>query len=413
MNGQTRTGGREATTAVIPGAGILSIGNPQTPAPDGYNWTPLSRVSRLESGHTPSRLHDEYWNDGIPWIGIKDATTYHGEIITSTFQKISQLGIENSSTRLLPEGTVCLSRTASVGYVVQMAVPMCTSQDFVNWVCGEELRPDYLRYALKAESDSIRRWATGSTHKTLYYPEAKAINLLMPSRGVQEAIVDVLGALDNKIRANRRMIRIIQELANATVERSLLNSRHMCRLAEIAVFHNRKRVPLSKNERLAKSGPVPYYGATGIVDWVDRPLFDEPLVLVGEDGTVSTDTGTAVVQYIWGPAWVNNHAHVLTGLGVSTELLRYLVAGTSVADRITGAVQPKLSMGNLKAVSVTCPAQSDLLDVESTIATLTAREVAAKEESSRLVATRDALLPLIMSGKITVKDAERHVEKDI
>src|SRR5690606_15742999 len=108
---------------------------------------------------------------GIPWIGVRDATGNHGMTIDDTLQHTSQLGLDNSSARLLPAGTVCLSRTASVGYVVTMGVPMATSQDFVNWVCGPELDNRYLHYLLMGEQDSIKRVAYGSVHATMYYPD--------------------------------------------------------------------------------------------------------------------------------------------------------------------------------------------------------------------------------------------------
>jgi type I restriction enzyme S subunit len=96
----------------------------------------LTVLARLESGHTPSRKHPEYWGGNIPWIGIQDARANDGQVIEDTEEKTNELGIENSSARVLPEKTVCLSRTASVGYVVIMGRPMATSQDFVNWVCS-------------------------------------------------------------------------------------------------------------------------------------------------------------------------------------------------------------------------------------------------------------------------------------
>ena len=71
--GTGRTGGRDATTGVIPGRIALSVGLPDTEPPLGWSWLPLGRVAQLESGHTPSRKHEEYWNGDIPWIGIKDA----------------------------------------------------------------------------------------------------------------------------------------------------------------------------------------------------------------------------------------------------------------------------------------------------------------------------------------------------
>lgn len=205
MARETLTGGREATEGVIPGRFAISVGKPPTDAPAGFAWTPLSRVARLESGHTPSRKHPEYWDGGVPWIGIRDATANHGLIIRDTNQHVSDLGLEHSSARLLPAGTVCLSRTASVGYVVMMGRPMATSQDFVNWVCGPGLLPRYLLYVLVGEQDSIRRFAHGTTHQTVYYPEAKALHVSLPSVMEQRGIVEVLGALDDKIEVNRRV----------------------------------------------------------------------------------------------------------------------------------------------------------------------------------------------------------------
>ena len=143
--GTGRTGGREATTGVIPGRVALSVGCPDLEPPKRWKWTSLSSVAQLESGHTPSRRHPEYWDDGIPWIGIKDATENHGRTLSDTYQHVSALGLENSSARLLPANTVCLSRTASVGFVVVMGRPMATSQDFVNWVCGPNIEAHYLK----------------------------------------------------------------------------------------------------------------------------------------------------------------------------------------------------------------------------------------------------------------------------
>jgi type I restriction enzyme S subunit len=108
---------------------------------------PICDVARLESGHTPSRKHPEYWIGKIPWIGIRDVALHDGRVIAETFQHVSQAGLDNSAARLLPKDTVCLSRTASVGYVVMMGKPMATSQDFVNWVCSEALDPEFLMFA--------------------------------------------------------------------------------------------------------------------------------------------------------------------------------------------------------------------------------------------------------------------------
>src|SRR5687768_10408381 len=113
--GTGRTGGREATTGVIAGRFALAVGSPALVPPRGWTWTPLAGVAQLESGHTPSRRCPEYWDGDVPWIGIRDAVENHGRTIHDTYQHVTKLGLANSSARLLPANTVCLSRTASVG----------------------------------------------------------------------------------------------------------------------------------------------------------------------------------------------------------------------------------------------------------------------------------------------------------
>lgn len=188
----TATGGRAATTRSIPAKLALAVGKPSTPAPHGWKWTALTDLARLESGHTPSRRHPEYWGGTIPWISIQDARDNHGRRIAQTKEKTNELGIANSSARVLPKNTVCLSRTASVGYVVVMDRPMATSQDFVNWVCSPDLEPDFLKYLFIAEGNDLLRFASGAVHQTIYFPEAKAFHICHPPRPEQQRIVSLL-----------------------------------------------------------------------------------------------------------------------------------------------------------------------------------------------------------------------------
>ncbi|WP_170319982.1 restriction endonuclease subunit S [Polyangium spumosum] len=160
--------------------------------PDGWQCVPLTSVATLESGHTPSRNHPEYWDGGVPWIGIRDARKHNGKEIFDTEQTVSELGIENSSARLLPKGTVCLSRTASVGYVTIMGRSMATSQDFVNWVCSDALLPKFLMYLFVCEHESLRRFSKGAVHQTIYFPEVKAFHILLPPVEEQENIIAVV-----------------------------------------------------------------------------------------------------------------------------------------------------------------------------------------------------------------------------
>ena len=274
------------------------------------------------------------------------------------------------------------------------------------------LNASYLSYVLRSSDgqNSIREQTVGSTQPKLALHRIREISIPLPPIDVQKAIAEVLGALDDKIAANTKIIALLDSHTSLEYSAAIAEASHVTRLEEVAHFHNKKRIPLSAPERDARPGSVPYYGASGIFGNVDEALFDAPLVLVGEDGSVVKDDGTAVIQYIWGPSWVNNHAHVLTGAGISTELLYVAIKREQVTMLVTGAVQPKINMGNLKRLQLTIPNAESLKKIEALVNAETASKRGFFEENRTLAATRDAFLPQLMSGKLRVRDAEIAVQ---
>lgn len=155
----------------------------------------FTQVARLESGHTPSRKVEEYWIPGectVPWFTLSDIWQVRraGRVyVSETSEKVSPRGLANSAARLLPAGTVMLSRTASVGFPAIMAVPMATSQDFVNWVCGRELRSKFLYYVLRGMGREFSRLRMGSTHQTIYMPAVRSFRTPLPPLSEQDEII--------------------------------------------------------------------------------------------------------------------------------------------------------------------------------------------------------------------------------
>src|SRR5690349_9435790 len=104
-------------------------------AANDWSWRPLCALADLQSGHTPSRRRPEWWGGNVPWLALPDIRRLHGKYAYETGENTNDSGLANSSARLLPVGTVCVSRTASIGFVTILGRPMATSQDFCNWVC--------------------------------------------------------------------------------------------------------------------------------------------------------------------------------------------------------------------------------------------------------------------------------------
>lgn len=186
----------------------------QVPAPrSGWRWCLLRDVARLESGHTPSRREPSYWDGGnVPWLSLKDIRGLAGRYVTETEDMPTQAGIDNSSARVLPRGTVAFCRTASVGKVAILGRDMATSQDFANWVCGPELLPEYLYEALRASGGQFDKEKQGTTHKTIYMPVLDRFRVLVPPIPEQCRIADVLDKADAIRRKRKETIALTDEL---------------------------------------------------------------------------------------------------------------------------------------------------------------------------------------------------------
>lgn len=175
------------------------------------------------------------------------------------------------------------------------------------------------------------------------------------------------------------------------------------KLGEIVELEDSKRIPLNSRDRAKRQGPYPYYGAASVMDHVDDYLFDGIRVLLGEDGTVITDDGHPVLQYVWGKYWVNNHAHVLKASGpYSLESIYIALAAASASELVTGAVQPKINQKNLRNLTLDMPSPGSLAYLETVFASYRA----SVEESRRLTELRDTLLPKLMSDEIDVSRVE-------
>ncbi|OAI31474.1 hypothetical protein A1351_21570 [Methylosinus sp. R-45379] len=189
----------------------------------------IRQFAKLESGHTPSRQHPEWWeNCTIPWFSLGDVWQIRegrATYVYETKELVSELGLANSSARLLPKGTVILSRTASVGFSAIMGCDMATTQDFANWVCGPDLIPEFLLMTLRAMKGEFDRLMMGSTHQTIYMPDIAKLALALPPRNEQSAIISFLdretAKIDALVEEQQRLIALLEEKRQAVISHAV------------------------------------------------------------------------------------------------------------------------------------------------------------------------------------------------
>ena len=278
----------------------------------------------------------------------------------------------------------------------------------------EKVNPRYIKYHClsKEYRDWIAAFNTGSTRGNINAQTLASMPITLPDRAIQDRIVQVLDALEEKRKSNTKINDNLQQQAQALynqcfpykVDDDLPAGWRTGTVGEIIEIHDSKRIPLSGAERAKmEKKTYPYYGAAALMDYVDDYIFDGKYLLLGEDGTVVDDAGYPILQYVWGKFWVNNHAHILTGkLGFNVESLYMLFKQTPVKAIVTGAVQPKISQANLRSIQVVIPPQKLLTDYNNQIAPLFALLRTNEEANKSLAALRDMLLPKFMSGEIDV-----------
>ncbi len=128
------------------------------------------------------------------------------------------------------------------------------------------------------------------------------------------------------------------------------------RLGEVVNILDYKRIPLSSVERKTRKGGFPYYGAQGIIDYIDDYIFDGTYLLIAEDGENLKSKKQDIAQLAHGKYWVNNHAHIVESNGIcDIRYLCYILNNIDLSGYITGSAQPKLNQANLSAISIILP----------------------------------------------------------
>lgn len=274
--------------------------------------------------------------------------------------------------------------------------------------------PKFLYYI--SISDDFRQMAiqsmTGTSGRQRVQSES-VINykFSLPDIEKQTAIVDLLDAIDQKLKINQQINKNLLRLTKQQFNLTFPNVHEgNSRLSNVMENFDRKRIPLARREREKRQGVYRYVGATSVLDYVDDYLFDGTYLLMGEDGTVQDEKGFPILQYIWGKFWPNNHTHVLSGTFVSTEWLYLFLMNTNVRSRITGAVQQKISQANMNSIPLTIPSKDELFRFQKQIEPVFSQIQLLDEQNLKLIAIHKLLLPKLLAGQIDLSNLEGAIQ---
>ena len=172
-----------------------------------------------------------------------------------------------------------------------------------------------------------------------------------------------------------------------------------------------RRVPINANERAKRVGSVPYFGATGQVGWIDDHLFDEELVLLGEDGAPFLDSTKPKAYIVRGKSWVNNHAHVLRAKpGLLNAFLLYQLNRVDYHPFVSGSTRLKLPQGPMRQIPLLVPPldeqQRIVAEIEKQLTRLEAGVASLKRVQTALKRYRASVLKAACEGRLVPTEAE-------
>ncbi len=179
--------------------------------PQAFKRLKLKEIGKIVSGGTPSTAIPEYWNGNINWISPADLTGYKAKRISKGAKSITESGLKNSSAKLMPKGAVLFSSRAPIGYVAISDKELATNQGFKSIIPNENVDSEYLYYFLKSAKQMAENVASGTTFKEISLSKFSELEIPVPSKSTQKAIVSKIEELFSELDKGIENLRLAQQ----------------------------------------------------------------------------------------------------------------------------------------------------------------------------------------------------------
>ena len=378
---------------------------------------------------------------GPVYLGI-DAITEDGMLDSSQFSYLSKEDYIKWTKRVVPqENDIVFSYEATLGKyaLIPRGFYGCLGRRLaIIRVISEEIDAKWLYYYFRSPEWNAfikNQTVKGSTVDRISVEEFPNYTIPVITLKNQKKMVAVLEKIDAKIRTNNKINDYLEEMAKTIYDywfiqfdfpgengkpykssggkmsfcnelnREIPQNWNYTSIGNITICLDSERIPLSNQQREGMKGSIPYYGATGIMDYVNRPIFSGNFVLLAEDGSVMDDNGNPILQRVSGDVWINNHTHVLQPVkGYSCRLLYLLLKDIPVSIIKTGSIQMKINQANLNNYNILSIPDAIRTQFINCVEPLDTKIMQIQQENNNLIQFRDWLLPMLMNGQATIED---------
>lgn len=381
----------------------------------------LSEIMDLIGGGTPKTSNPDYWGGDIPWISVKD---FNGErrYVGDTEKKITKLGLENSSTKILSKGDIIISARGTVGELAIIPSDMAFNQSCYGLRAKDFVDSCFLYYLLKQSVNILKHNTHGSVFDTITRETFENISVKLPPLPTQQKIATILSSLDDKIELNNKINTNLEQQAQALFKNWFVDFEpfggkmpegwKVGKLSEIADYLNglamQKFRPLEDEEGL----PVLKIkelrqGCCDESSELCSPSKVKPEYIIHDGEVIFSWSGSLLVD-IWcgGTCGLNQHLFKITSK--TYEKWFYYLWTKHHLDRfIFLAADKATTMGHIKReeldkAEVVIPDDKTYQNLTSVIKPFIDEIINNRIENRKLSQIRDGLLPKLMNGEIEV-----------
>lgn len=333
--------------------------------PDDWDVIDLVNLSNIiDSLHQTPSFSDQ----GFAMVRVTDIKT--GNLnLDNTSRVDEKIFIEFTKNYRPKKGDIVLSRVGSYGVssYVNTDEPFCMGQ---NTVVIEPLVVNkFLYYILNSSTikKQIENESFGTGYKSLSLKNIKELKLQVPStKEEQSAIAQALSDTDALIESLDKLIAKKRDIKQGAMQRLLTGKKRLPgfsgkwetrTLLEITDCLDNLRVPLNDNQRLNMKGDYPYCGANGTLDFINKYMIDDDIILIAEDGGYFDEYAYRPIAYrIRGKCWVNNHAHILKAKeNFSQNYIFYSLVHRNILSFLTSGTRAKLNKSEMYKIEIDIP----------------------------------------------------------
>lgn len=388
----------------------------------------LSEIMDLIGGGTPKTTKPEYWDGDIPWLSVKDFNNDF-RFVYETEKHITELGLNNSSTKLLQAGDIIISARGTVGEIATIPFPMAFNQSCYGLRAKKEIvTADFLYYLIKHNIHVLKKNTHGSVFDTITRDTFAGIEVDIPDMDSQSKIAEILSNIDEKIEVNVRINENLEQQARAIFQAWFIDYEpfggvapsawHPSTLGQIAELKTDSWSPAKNPDVMVEHYSIPAFDeqhypvfeiAAGIKS--NKYILNSNSVMISK---LNPDT-----KRIWRPLCLSAHSVCSTEFIVyeakkqeqrdyiysildSTPFLNYLCSHTTGSTNSRQRATPKSTLD----FTLCLPSDSiieDFCQIVTPMYDLIASNIV---ENQSLAKTRDSLLPRLMSGEIDVSTVQ-------